>query len=155
MHGGELNILDYKFKNSINPDTYSKSTSKLPLNEKSKKELEQHKEEINHDDSRNKHIIDSMLKYHKLVNDTTINTRQRIKYRDLMYEELYKLNAVAERFGGSYSKKVLVATSLSRLGNGEAYFKQRAKDMNIKILENVQNMNDNELANKLNNLWIP
>lgn len=69
-------------------------------------------------------------------------------------EELYKLNTVAERFGGKYAKKVLVATSLSA-GNASAAnsFRQRADDMGIKVIENIQTMTDAELEKKLKNLW--
>lgn len=68
-------------------------------------------------------------------------------------DELYKLNTVAERFGGQYAKKVLVATSISSLGEAGKYLRQRAEDMNIKILENIQNIDDEELERKLGNLW--
>jgi len=68
-------------------------------------------------------------------------------------EELYKLNTVAERFGGKYSKKVLVATNLPGEESENTYFKLRANDMKIKILDEVQNMTLNQLAKELNNLW--
>ena len=68
-------------------------------------------------------------------------------------EELYKLSTVAERFGGPYAKKVLIATSLQYLGEAGEYLRQRAKDMNIKVIEDVQDMDDAELAKKLKNLW--
>lgn len=68
--------------------------------------------------------------------------------------ELYKLNTVAERFGGKYAKKVLVATNLSCIGRTEEYLKQRAEDMNIKILDDVQTMTEEELKDKLSKLWI-
>lgn len=68
-------------------------------------------------------------------------------------DELYKLNTVAERFGGTYAKKVLVATSISSLGVAGEYLRQRAKDMDIKLLEDVQNFEEAELERKLKNLW--
>lgn len=68
-------------------------------------------------------------------------------------DELYKLNTVAERFGGQYSKKVLVATSISDFGEQGMYLRQRAKDMNIKIIEGVQDLDDIELEKKLKNIW--
>ncbi len=67
-------------------------------------------------------------------------------------QELYKLETVAERFGGPYAKKVLVATSLKFMKDAE-YIRQRAKDMNIRIIENIQEMDDKELAQKLKSLW--
>ncbi len=68
-------------------------------------------------------------------------------------DELYKLNTVAERFGGEYSKKVLIATSIPSLGEAGQYLRQRAKDMNIRILEDVQSLDDAELERKLKSLW--
>ena len=68
-------------------------------------------------------------------------------------DELYKLNTVAERFGGKYSKKVLVATSISDFGEQGKYLRQRAKDMNIRLVEKIQDLEDDELEKKLKNLW--
>ena len=68
-------------------------------------------------------------------------------------DELYKLNTVAERFGGQYSKKVLVATSISDFCEQGMYLRQRAKDMNIKLIEGVQDIDDTELEKKLRNIW--
>ena len=68
-------------------------------------------------------------------------------------DELYKLNTVAERFGGKYSKKVLVATSISDFGEQGEYLRQRAKDMNIRLVEKIQDLEDDELEKKLKNLW--
>ncbi len=68
-------------------------------------------------------------------------------------DELYKLNTVAQRFGGAHAKKILVATAISSLGKAGNYLKQRAEDMNIKILEDVQHLEDKELERRLKNLW--
>ena len=68
-------------------------------------------------------------------------------------DELYKLNTVAQRFGGKYAKKVLIATSISMFGEAGKYLRQRAQDMNIKLVENIQEMEDAELAKKLKTLW--
>ncbi len=67
-------------------------------------------------------------------------------------EELYKLNTVAERFGSSYAKKVLIGTTLGRKRESKRYFLQRAKDMNIRVIEGVQNMTDHEFIKKLKSL---
>ena len=69
-------------------------------------------------------------------------------------DELYKLNTVAERFGGEYAKKVLVATSLKKMGEAGKYLRQRAEDMRIKIIEDIQILEDEELERKLKNLWL-
>lgn len=68
-------------------------------------------------------------------------------------DELYKLNTVAERFGGKYAKKVLVATALDSLGKAEEYFIQRAEAMNIRIIKDIQNFTDEKLSSTLSNLW--
>ena len=68
-------------------------------------------------------------------------------------DELYKLETVASRFGGQYSKKVLVSTALESLGEAGKYIRQRAIDMDIEIIENIQTMDDEKLESKLKNLW--
>ncbi len=68
-------------------------------------------------------------------------------------EELYKLNTVAERFGGKYAKKVLLASSLEMSGDSAHYIKQRAADMNITLIDNINEMSDKELAEELDSLW--
>lgn len=67
-------------------------------------------------------------------------------------EELYKLETVAERFGGPYAKKVLVATALKNAKEPE-YIRNRAKDMNVKLVEIDKETSDKELAQTLRNLW--
>ncbi len=69
-------------------------------------------------------------------------------------EELYKLNSVAQRFGGAYSKKVLFSTALSGKGEFSKYFRQRASDMDIRLIENIQYMSYEEIKNTVKNLWI-
>ena len=66
--------------------------------------------------------------------------------------ELYKLNTVAERFGGAYSKKVLVATALDDTQRSE-YLRMRAKDMNIRIVDNLQSASHSEINKILRSLW--
>lgn len=66
-------------------------------------------------------------------------------------EELYKLSSVAQRFGGKYSKKILVATDLAHTADTQtvAHLRARAEEMGIVIIENVQRMTDNELDKAL------
>ena len=68
-------------------------------------------------------------------------------------DELYKLNTVAERFGGMYSKKVLIATAISNLDEQGKYLRQRAKDMNITVIEDIQQLSDADIKKKIKNLW--
>ncbi len=67
-------------------------------------------------------------------------------------EELYKLNSVAERFGGSYAKKVLIASSLGH-GKSDNALRQRAKDMNIRIVDEITQKDDEELSAIIASLW--
>lgn len=64
-------------------------------------------------------------------------------------EELYKLNTVAAEFGGEKAKKILVATSLSQGSEKLKYFRQRMKDMDIYLIENLKNHNDESLSQML------
>lgn len=67
--------------------------------------------------------------------------------------ELYKLNTVAERFGGPYSKKVLVSSYFGKSTvSGRKYFEQRAKDMKIQLIENVHELEDVEFARQIRNI---
>ena len=82
-------------------------------------------------------------------------------------DELYKLNAVATKFGGKYARKILVTTSLgkNKTDSGKnttaGYIRQRAKDMNIDILEliyptekrGIECMTDEEFQKAMDNAW--
>lgn len=50
-------------------------------------------------------------------------------------DELYKLCTVAERFGGRYSVKVLVAPSVNEPAHSAEPLRQRAKDMGVILIE--------------------
>ena len=64
-------------------------------------------------------------------------------------DELYKLNTVAERFGGEYAKKVLVATYIDKNKDGLRAFRQRARDMNIELLDGVHMLDDAGFSKRL------
>lgn len=68
-------------------------------------------------------------------------------------EELYKLSTVAERFGGPYAKKVLVASALEQLGPAAEHLRQRAEDMHIRIIDGIQEMDEAKLEKTLKYLW--
>lgn len=75
------------------------------------------------------------------------------KNGDVKIDELYKLSAVANQFGGNYGKKVLVATALESLGIREEYIRARAEDMDIRILDDVQDKKFSELVKTVRTLW--
>lgn len=68
-------------------------------------------------------------------------------------EELYKLNTVANRFGGPYARKMLIATELSQKGGVKAndFLIQRAKDMGIHLVENAAKLSEEEWRDTLKN----
>lgn len=66
--------------------------------------------------------------------------------------ELYKLATVSDRFGGVYAKKVLILSNFKKKGYAKEYFLQRAKDMDIRIVENAGRLTEEELASILKKL---
>lgn len=75
------------------------------------------------------------------------------KNGDVNENELYKLNTVAERFGGPYAKKVLVTSYAGKLtGDSRKYFEQRVKDMKIQLIEGVHELTDSEFEKKIKNI---
>lgn len=67
--------------------------------------------------------------------------------------ELYKLSSVAAKFGFDYAKKVIVTTELDSLGVRGEYLKERAKDMGIRIINNIDTMSLNEIKRVFKSLW--
>ena len=63
-------------------------------------------------------------------------------------EELYKLHTVAERFGGPYGKKMLIATDLGQKSPASTRaFIQRARDMNILLVTDAAQLEACEWTN--------
>lgn len=69
-------------------------------------------------------------------------------------EELYKFNTVADRFGGKYVAKVLIASDMSRFDN-EADLRSRAEEMNIAFVTGLTEMEDRELRRMAQMLYSP
>lgn len=67
-------------------------------------------------------------------------------------DELYKLHSVAQRFGGKYARTVLVATSIPHNAAGNQ-LRQRAADMDIRLIEDVKDMPDEQLNEALKKCW--
>lgn len=68
-------------------------------------------------------------------------------------EELYKLNAVAERFGGHYGRKILILDGGREPQQTGNTFFMRAAEMRIRIIDNVHKMTDAELLHTVKTLW--
>ena len=64
-------------------------------------------------------------------------------------EALYELNTVAEKFGGEYAKKVLVCTYISYSKSARDYIIQRARDMKIEIIEDVDSLSDEQFVSEI------
>lgn len=60
-------------------------------------------------------------------------------------DELYKLEVVSERFGGKFVRKVLVTTQLDEMGYKADYIRERAKDMGIRVVENLDAIGEKEI----------
>lgn len=67
-------------------------------------------------------------------------------------DELYKLESVTNRFGGLYAKKVLIATYLGKKTKSMKYFKQRAKDMKINLIDGVHQLSDEQFSKMVKHL---
>ena len=66
---------------------------------------------------------------------------------------LHELETVTRRFGGKYASKALaMALPLESSSSGNSFFRERAKEMHIWVIDNIYHMTDEELLNKLINL---
>lgn len=68
-------------------------------------------------------------------------------------DELYKLAQIAHRFGGKYAKKVLIATQLDKMGSKGKYIHARAKDMGIRVVDDFDDMNYEQMKKLMKGLW--
>lgn len=64
-------------------------------------------------------------------------------------DELYKLNTVAEHFGGRYAKKILIMSDTPKSAKSMSYFLSRAEDMNITVINDVCEMSDEAIMKRL------
>lgn len=62
------------------------------------------------------------------------------KNGEIHKEALYELETVADRFGGRYARKFLLASYISSNAESRKYIIQRAKDMNINLICDVHNL---------------
>lgn len=76
------------------------------------------------------------------------------KNGDFDIEELYKLNSVSMRFGRDYAKKIIVSTALDSMGTKAKHIRERAADMDIRIIDDAHQLSVDDLTDKISNLWI-
>ena len=62
---------------------------------------------------------------------------------------LHELETVTRKFGGKYARKALILARACDETTGTQYFKQRAKDMHIWIIDDVYRLTDEQLLEKL------
>ncbi len=68
--------------------------------------------------------------------------------------ELYKLFVVAERFGGKYARKVIVASESIEDSAKGRYLKARAEDMGIRFIDDIDKMPQSEIEKEFRSLWL-
>ncbi len=64
-------------------------------------------------------------------------------------EALYELNTVAQKFGGEYAKRYLLCTYINNDAESREFILQRAADMNIQIICDVQKLEKEAFADML------
>ena len=68
-------------------------------------------------------------------------------------DELYKLDSVSKRFGGKYSRKVLVAANLDRDHHGNTV-RERAGELGIKVVEDLVDLDFDDMLELTRSFWI-
>lgn len=71
------------------------------------------------------------------------------KSGELKKEALYELETVANKFGGKYAKKIIVTSHINHNEDTRQVILQRAKDMNIDIISNADNLDREEFIKLL------
>lgn len=66
--------------------------------------------------------------------------------------ELYKLEAVANRFGGETVKKVLISTYFGKHGSSNQHFHKRAEDMDIEFIDQVHILSESHFKGLIKQL---
>ncbi|MBP3448580.1 MAG: DUF1887 family protein [Clostridia bacterium] len=64
------------------------------------------------------------------------------KHGEVLKEALYELHTVAEHYGGEYAKKVLITAELSNSPTKRKSFLDRASDMGITVIYNVNRITE-------------
>lgn len=68
-------------------------------------------------------------------------------------DELFKLHAVTRRFGGERAKSVLVAPRLDELGERGTKLSAAARDLGIRVVEDIETMSHDRRAAVIASLW--
>lgn len=68
-------------------------------------------------------------------------------------DELYKLDTVANRFGGQFVKKTMFVSYWNKKSSNPHYFRQRALDMGIDLVEDARQLSWEQLENCLRHTY--
>ena len=132
------------------------------------KQLRDKQGKLIYDDALNGVVIDWDGKIHTTPPDSLYETKNEIdvflmhdmipvfiscKSGKIKSEELYKLDSVAEHFGGKYAKRVLIATALDDKKNDGESIRKRAADMGIRLIEKKECFDPVKLAKCLAEVW--
>ena len=74
------------------------------------------------------------------------------KNGEVRKDALYELDTVSRRLGGSYAKKVMVCTHISKNKSARAHFIKRARDMGIILIFDVHKKSLGEFKHYLSNI---
>lgn len=67
-------------------------------------------------------------------------------------DELYKLDAVANHFGGRYAKRIMIISYWGKKSPNPAYFRKRAGDMGINLVEGVHKLTEKEFEKQIRSM---
>jgi hypothetical protein len=68
-------------------------------------------------------------------------------------DELYKLDAVANRFGGKFVKKVILITYWGKKSPNPTHFRQRAKDMRINLYDGIHKLDQQQFEGMIRQMF--
>lgn len=71
------------------------------------------------------------------------------KNGEVTSDEFFKLNTVAERFGGKYARKIMVTTYMDKTAGGREHMIQRAHEMGLTLIHDVHTMDSSQLHKAL------
>ena len=98
------------------------------------------------DDSRN--TVDTRNEIDVMIMRDLVPIFVSCKNGEVHKEALYELETVAARFGGDYSKKILLTTYVSNDTMSRKHLLKRAEEMGIYVIDNVDDMSKDEFLNE-------
>lgn len=159
----ENHILSFKYKNEQVHNCILKAGNILELYVCNLLEEIRSESEISYGDIRMGVIVD----WDGIIHDAASSARDTKNEIDLMAtygmtpifisckngevnkDDIYELSAVAEKFGGEFSKKLLITTFVSADEDKKKYIKQRAIDLKVDIIDGVDKLERDKFKKEL------